>query len=305
MADELRLTEEERIVEHLERPPERGGRRGRRLMTALIAIAAVLGFGVVLVYAYKMGQQDGSPAAPPIIKAQEGPEKVRPETPGGMKVPDRDKEIFSRLESREQPDRVERLLPPPDKPMDRPEPSAVQEIQTAAGMAEKMPEKMAAEAPKMAETAAPKMAAMPEKPVETMPAPSAPEPPKTVTAPTPAPAAPAQTAAAAPKPAPAPAPAPAKKVASAPATAPAIPGWRVQLSSLKSQAAAEQSWKTIQQKNRDVLGKLSLNVQTVTLSGGRGTYYRVQAGPFASRNAASAACTTLKARKQGCLVVRP
>jgi cell division septation protein DedD len=286
MADELRLTEEERIVEHLERPPERGGRRGRRLMTALIAIAAVLGFGVVLVYAYKMGQQDGSPAAPPIIKAQEGPEKVRPETPGGMKVPDRDKEIFSRLESREQPDRVERLLPPPDKPMDRPEPSAVQEIQTAAGMAEKMPEKMAAEAPKMAETAAPKMAAMPEKPVETMPAPSAPEPPKTVTAPTPAPA-------------------PAKKVASAPATAPAIPGWRVQLSSLKSQAAAEQSWKTIQQKNRDVLGKLSLNVQTVTLSGGRGTYYRVQAGPFASRNAASAACTTLKARKQGCLVVRP
>ncbi|MEK9645713.1 MAG: hypothetical protein VW547_09230, partial [Alphaproteobacteria bacterium] len=117
MADELRLTEEERILEHLERPPEHGGRRGRRLMTALIAIAAVLGFCIVLVYAYKMGQQDRSPAAPPIIKAQEGPEKVRPETPGGMNVPDRDKEIFSRLEWREQPDRVERLLPPPDKPM--------------------------------------------------------------------------------------------------------------------------------------------------------------------------------------------
>ncbi len=303
MADEVRLTEEDRIVEQGERPPARSGRRGRRLMTALIAIAAVLGFGVVLVYAYKKGHDDGSTNVPPIIKAQEGPEKVRPETPGGMKVPDRDKEIFSRLESREQPDRVERLLPPPDKPMDRPEPPVVQETETAAGAAEKA----AAETRALQEAGESRMAPSSEKSAETMSPPPPPEPPKSVSAPLPPPVPekPGPTATTKPAPAPKPAHAPEKKVAAASPSAPATSGWRIQLSSLKSEAAAERSWRAIQQKNRDVLGKLSLNLQKVTLSGGRGTYYRVQAGPFASSNAASAACTTLKARKQGCLVVRP
>ncbi len=296
MPDEVRRIEEEIIIERSEYLSERGG---RRLLSALIAIAAVLGFAVVLVYAYWLGQEDGSAAAPLIIKAHKGPEKIRPETPGGMKVPDRDKEVFSRLDSREQHDRVERLLPPPDKPLDRPAPHAVQLTGTAAGISEKMPEKVVAEAPRMTETLASKMAVMPEQSLKTVPAPKAVEPDKNVMTPSQKPAATAQTAVAALK------PEPTKKLSSAPAAVPTTLRWRVQLASLNSRAAAEQNWKTIQQTNMDVLGKLSLNVQTVTLSGGRGTYYRLQAGPFASRNAASAACTRLKARNQGCLVVQP
>ena len=106
MADDFRPDEDDRITQRDYPEPERYGRRGRRIMTALMAVAAVLGFGVVLVYAYNKGKQDGESNVPPVIQAQDGPTKIRPESPGGMKVPDRDKEVFSRLEIDKRTDRV-------------------------------------------------------------------------------------------------------------------------------------------------------------------------------------------------------
>ena len=94
--------------------------RSRRLMGALAAVAVVCGVGAMMVYAYNKGRQHGAAGEPPIIRAQEGPIKVRPEEPGGMAVPDRDKEVFTRLETGERPANVERLLPPPDNPVERP-----------------------------------------------------------------------------------------------------------------------------------------------------------------------------------------
>ena len=122
MADDFRPDVDDRIV-----PPEQGdpasyNRRGKKIMTGLVAVAAVLGFGVVLVYAYNKGKQDGTGTAPPVILAEEGPSKIRPENPGGMNVPNRDKEVFNRLEADSQTSTVERLLPPPEKPMTPPAP---------------------------------------------------------------------------------------------------------------------------------------------------------------------------------------
>ena len=76
------------------------------------------------------------------------------------------------------------------------------------------------------------------------------------------------------------------------------------MASLKSRAAVQQNWTTLQRQHSDLLGKLELNIQSVQLSGGRGTYYRMQAGPLASRAQARALCESLKSRKQGCIVVR-
>ena len=55
----------------------------------------------------------------PLIRADERPTKVRPERPGGMEIPDRDKLIYH-------PTRpvVEHLLPGPEKPLPRPVPPA-------------------------------------------------------------------------------------------------------------------------------------------------------------------------------------
>ena len=302
MADDFRPVADDRIVERPAPPLERYRRRGRRVMTALIAIAAVLGFGVILVYAYNKGRQDGESRVPPVIQAQEGPTKIRPDSPGGMNVPDRDKEIFSRLETEKQPDRVERLLPPPDKPMERPDPPpaapATAEMEPAAGkMPEKMPEIMAEKIPGSMPAQNSVASAMPEREKAPAMAPSEslklPPPPE-------APPAPPKTAA--------PAPAPEKKVAAkteTAATTGAVDGWKVQLSSVRSESAAKGGWTVLQKKYSDLLGDLSSSVQRVTLAGGKGTYYRLQAGPLSSKTAANTLCGKLKERKQGCIVVRP
>jgi len=75
------------------------------------------------------------------------------------------------------------------------------------------------------------------------------------------------------------------------------------LASVSSNAAAEREWKRMQSGNNELLGKLSLTIQTIKLD--RGTFYRIQAGPLADRAAASSLCGTLKTRKQDCLIVAP
>lgn len=301
MADDFRPGDEDRIADPSNPVKERYSRRGRRIMTALVAVAAVLGFGVVLVYAYNKGKQDGGTGTAPVIQAQEGLTKTRPESPGGMNVPDRDKEIFNRLETGQQADKVERLLPPPEKPMDRPPapPAAMPASPEPAGggtntMAKAAPDAM---------PAAPSSSSMPLN-VPPPPPPAAiqvPAPPPEAKAP-----APKAPVAKAPEPKKVAPTKPAKVAAKKPAAKPAVAGkWKIQLSSLRSDAAARKTWAGVQSKNKDLLGKLSLSVQRVALSGGKGTYYRVQAGPLASRSAAGALCTRLKARKLSCIVVRP
>ena len=108
--------------------------RSRRLMGTLAAVAVVCGVGAMMVYAYNKGRQHGAAGEPPIIRAQEGPIKVRPEEPGGMTVPDRDKEVFTRLETGERPANVERLLPPPDSPVERPSAAPETAPETAAAV---------------------------------------------------------------------------------------------------------------------------------------------------------------------------
>jgi len=270
MADDFRPDVDDRIVPPEQDEPASYNRRGKRVMTGLVAVAAVLGFGVVLVYAYNKGKQDGPGKVPPVIQAEEGPSKIRPENPGGMKVPNRDKEVFNRLETDNKSSTVERLLPPPEKPMTPPA------AETGGNVAE---------------TLKPAVAPLPVPPKEIKPMLA--EPPKAPPAPP-----------AAKKPATA-----AKKVASkAPASTPKAAAktgaYRVQMASLKSRAAVQKNWASLKRKHPDLLGKLQLNIQSVQLSGGRGTFYRMQAGPMTSRAQANSLCARLKSRKQGCIVVR-
>lgn len=278
MADDFRPGEDDRITQHAQPEPERYGRRGRRIMTALVAVAAVLGFGVVLVYAYNKGKQDGEGSVPPVIQAQDGPTKIRPESPGGMKVPDRDKEVFSRLEIDKRTDRVERLLPSPEKPMTAPAPPPavppdVTKMAPAAGPATGT----------SATVPAPPLPPAPEKAVSTaVKAPKIPPPPPVINKPLTRP----------------------KPVASKTPKPVKSGQFRVQISSLRSQADVQKSWKSLQKRHSDLLGKLALNIQPVQLSGGRGTYYRMQAGSLASRAQANALCGKLKQRKLSCIVVK-
>jgi len=237
-------------------------------------LIGVIALGAVSWYAFQQGLRSGTERDAPVIHAESEPIKRKPEEPGGLNVPHQDKLVFNRLAPGQVQEPVERLLPPPEEPGERPQPALP---------SEQMPPP----------PAAPVGSVEPAQPLPPPPQPPANAPEPSV-----------ETRQSAAPPAPAPEPAPAREPAPAAAFSPAPGGeWKIQISAVSSQAAAESEWKRIQSRHTVLLGTLSFNVQSVTLP--NGTFYRIQAGPLVDRDAASALCAGLKAQKQDCLVVAP
>jgi hypothetical protein len=89
----------------------------RRSRKGLIAVAGVLGVAVVAVGgALVFGGGGGFiPAGePPVIAAAEGPVKVQPQTPGGVEIPNQNKQIYERAASETQTRVVNREEQPVD-----------------------------------------------------------------------------------------------------------------------------------------------------------------------------------------------
>jgi hypothetical protein len=172
----------------------------------------------------------------PLIREDARPTKVKPEKPGGMEVPDRDKLIYTQKRAT-----VEHLLPPPEKPMARPE--------------------------------APPPAALPEA----QQTPSAASPPAAITPPG-APAAQPQQAMLKPLERASPAPNQLAKPVAAQPPAVKAGGRRIQLGSVRSEEAARQEWDRIRRSNSDLLGNLSATPVRADL-GDKGIFFRIQAGP--------------------------
>lgn len=277
----------------------------------------------------------------PVVRADSGPVKVRPEQPGGMEVPNRDKLVYERLEGGEGTSaRVERLLPQPEEPLPR---SAIAGAGAATSTGDSNSTETASQ-PSLSDVPDAETVANAEPPEQAPPPPTS--PPETASGdaggptrllpkdesgaePAPSPGAapagkveqrpvqPQQQAARQPtEPAPAatePAPKPAKETTAPPptetaATAPSASfqdAYRVQLLAARSESGAEAEWRRIRGENSDLLGELALNVTRVDLGADKGIFYRVRVGPLADEAAAKTLCTRLKQRKQGCLVVRP
>lgn len=102
-------------------PEERGGMRWlRKSISGAVGIVALAASGVLMVHAYSEGRSSASGGTPVLIKADPGPFKVKPDSPGGRAVPDRDKEIYDRIAAAPPGGSVERLLPPPEVPLPLP-----------------------------------------------------------------------------------------------------------------------------------------------------------------------------------------
>lgn len=262
-----------------------GGKKRRgRLLPVLLVLLVLAGFAGLVWYAYIWGIGGIEPQELPLIQAEPGPVKSRPESPGGLEVPHQDKLVLNEIQPDPEKPQVERLLPPLEIPKP-PQPVAAPEIRPPP----------APLAPPADEVTEPPSAA--EPPPETEPAPSAAE--RTPTPPPEAEAIPAPPEAEA-KPAPEATP---PKPAEEPQTAAAPPAgaYVVQLASLKERAGVEPAWARLQKAFPSLLGDRQLSVQSVDL-GNRGTFHRVRAGFFPDRAAADKLCARLKAKKQDCLV---
>ncbi|NIA67535.1 hypothetical protein HBA54_02925 [Pelagibius litoralis] len=290
----------------------------RRLVPAVIAVAALVCFGAIVWYAYSWGTGQMAGDQLPLVQADAGPEKSRPEQSGGLDVPHQDKSFLNDGQPASDGPRVESLLPPPETPQPpEPLPEA-----SAPEMAAEQPGSAIppATAPQTAtnqdgETgvaaALPEIPQIPELPVAGDPAASADqaEPAQAET----------ETGIALPqlKPRDRPVQAPPAEDAiakllseepletangnpTAPAGAAKAGDIVLQLSSVKSEAAASKEWARLQADHPGLLGNLALSLDTAEVQGS--TFYRVQTGPFASRDAAAKVCGQLKSRNQDCLV---
>lgn len=313
-----------------------------RVLTLIVALSAIGAFGGVVWYAY--GERDTVTAdsvVVPLIRADEAPLKVRPEDPGGMRVPHQDKLVYDRIApGAGLPAQAERLLPPPEIPLPPPPPppprvSAAPALPPAsqapatdapATDAPASGPAVAAGADGPAEAGVPgdaddqiaalieeQASADQEEPTEPDAAIQEGEPATVASGPVPIPVTrPAALAArarqlAATPPAPPPVaqpPATRPPASQVPAPAAGSGGYRVQFAAVRSEEEARQEWARIRGTHGTLLASLSLNVDRADL-GERGVFFRVQAAPLADAAAARSLCATLESRNQPCLVVAP
>ncbi|MEK0085242.1 SPOR domain-containing protein [Benzoatithermus flavus] len=309
--------------------PYQEPRQTRGWLTLVLGALVFTVFGGVVGYAWFNGM-GGTSGEPPLIRAEAGPYRRAPAERGGLEVANVSSSIVSVLRPKAEPPRVERLLPP-ETPMaleaTLPEDDAAPATDDA-----KTPSAAAAAAPAPAQPDAP--ASPPAAPPEAMVAAPA-EPPVTTAekpVPQPKPAPPAQIAArepataplrppasvaAPPRPAPQPEaavpqrqariePAAPASIRPQPVVPPARAGgelYRLQLTAVRSEAGLTQAWAQLKQRYPRVLANLSPRVERVETS--TGPLFRLQAGPFTSREAAANACSGIRESGGQCFIIGP
>ena len=229
--------------------------------------------------------------------------KIKPENPGGMEIPNQDKDVYNIVEKKNVDNTVvENLLPMPEQPK---LPEIAPEVTDIDENAANLDGVVEAVSQPTEEVAAPKETVennMPAKPSDLL-ADSAKDAGAAVKDEVKVVAAPAvenakeKTAevatqtketvgAVTPK---------VEPKATQPAVASVAGGkWQMQLVASKNKDAIEQTWKTLSGKYAD-LAKYTHEIQTSDL-GAQGIFYRLRAGSFATREDAAKACAALKAK---------
>ena len=236
----------------------------------------------------------------PVIRRPQTAIKIKPENPGGMEIPNQDKDVYNIVEKKPVDNTVvENLLPTPEKPklpdivpevadidenaknIDEIVDEVVEDEKTAA---EQIEQKVSENSEVLKEKNEEKAAVIPDKPQDLLNKPAEKTDVKT----------PIEQE---------------EKIAEKTATktpekiteAVAIPqsqtggNWQIQLIASKNKAAVEKTWNDLSAKY-SLLKSYPHEIQTSDL-GAQGIFYRLRAGSFADKNAAAAACAALK--KQG------
>lgn len=296
--------------------PPRAPRRSR-LMTAMTLIGCAM-IGTAGAYGYRTYYVSPSARTPPVITAESSPSKLVSAAEGqpGKFIQDRVRDSVQneRMISREEqpveirtpssapravspspaaPSQSQSVFPPPP-PVTPPTGSGAAVQPSASGTGE----------PKRVRTVTirPDGIDAPSRPAATPPAPKA-SPPRTTG---PISLDPQDSQAA---------PAPRDRIAAAPATTQSLPppaprasevatgGYAVQISSQRSEAEAQASYRALQAKFPDQLSDRSAMIRRVDL-GAKGIYYRALVGPFASSDEAAQFCTDFKAAGGQCFIQR-
>lgn len=244
----------------------------------------------------------------PVIRRPQTAIKVQPTEPGGMEILNQDKSVYDILDkSKNDKKVVENLLPPPEEPklpvITPSADTAPQTIDDVLAKAEEQTNNVANEAEKIinvatAPKATPVKESQPEAQVKTLSQAVQETAKKEIKVPEKESikvseddvksvySAKIQNG---------------KVVPSAPISTKIASGvWQVQLMSSNNKAAVEKSWKTLSSKY-NVLANQPYEIETADL-GAKGTYYRLKAGAFATRDGADELCKDIKVMGGTCIV---
>lgn len=281
-------------------------KRRRGGLTTVLAVLALAVVGTAGAYAYRSFSGTPQGGEPPVIKAEPGANKIVPPT----QTSDASGKIVDRIVGA--PNGQERVLSREEQPIDvnsrnaprvvfpplnqnTGQPALAAATQTAPAAQPAPPSGALTDEPKRVRT----MTIRPDQP-DAVPSGAAPAPQRPVTS------ARAQV--------PAPAPAENSPVSISPQSAPVRTaaasshgvgggGYMVQVTSQRSEADAQASFRSLQSKYPDVLGSRSASIRRADL-GERGIYYRAMVGPFAAAEDAGQLCSNLRAAGGQCVVQR-
>lgn len=253
---------EQKIATMEERRSEMARSRNSFLGTfAGVVLAGVVGWFVLA------PQYEQSNAEIPVIQRPQNAVKIKPENPGGMYIPNQDKEVYSIVEKKVIDNTVvENLLPEPEKPK---LPDIVPEEITVDANAQNLDEIVGEVAEEKAEVKSETAAkTIPEKPADLLENKKAEIKAKEVEN--------KETA----------------KAADALKTQENAGKWQIQLIASKNKDAIEKTWNNLAAKY-DLLKTFSHVVQSDDL-GAQGMIYKLRAGSFATKEQAQAVCKELK-----------
>ena len=208
----------------------------------------------------------GGPHSVPLIEPDPRPFKVRPDDPGGLRVPNQDELIFERNRGSNAQPPGARLAPEPEAPS----------LEALRAQVAQPPPRVAA--PTSLDLAP---AAAPPQQQRAATTPRAAEPA--------APAAPAPAAAE-----------PAEAARFAPVSTGRI---RVQLGALTSEESARGEWDRLARRNAELLGAFRPQVVRFERDG-QATLYRLRTGGFADVATARSFCEQAHAKQVPCVVIR-
>lgn len=269
--------------------PAQRPRRRRLLLLVFAAVATLLALAVWRAWESRRAPGDGEA---PLLRADSGPARERPEDPGGMEVPYRDVLALHELGVPRDEDGeivVERLLPPPEIPLPRPETAAPDA--SDASEADDAPEEPADAAEEDAgATATPPQEAAPAPPDEPAPPREEPADAPRVEAPPPAETAPSPDA---------PSDTGAPLDEEDPIAALLAPGggFALQLGAFRTETDVEAGWRRALDRAPDLLGPLD---RFIVRSDG---FHRLRVGPFPDRPGAAQLCEALRRVDVACFVV--
>lgn len=248
----------------------------------------------------------------PVIRRPQTAIKIRPENPGGMEIPNQDKDVYNIVEKKNVDNTVvENLLPTPETPK---LPDIVPEVsddeETAVDLDEVLDEVIAEkpETPEIAEKTVgeniEKNAEQVEKAKEKIVSDTMPSKPKDLLKNDKENVETTKTEEKI-----------EKKIEKVAEKAPAkieeaketiIPQtngkWQIQLLASKNKAAVEKAW-TDMANRYSLLKSYTHEIQTSDL-GAQGIFYRLRVGSFADKNAAAAVCATLKSKGMNDCIVK-